>query len=281
MKKILAATDFSKASRDAIRYAIDLASDFGAEVEIFNSFVTIPAIGIDGGTGIMNDSIIAAGIENNRIKIEDLVAALPLSAHPGVKISSRVSGGDAVLSIRDYALEKKHDLVVMGSYGESRLSEILFGSTTVDVMKLAPCPVLAVPENSGYHGISRIVYATELEGEDIRAIAKLTAFAAIIDAEVIIFHAFSSKTGDIENKAAAFRTEMQKEVKYPKLRSEMTVYENVHDAILNTVKKELASLVVMRERKRGVFSRVFHPDLVKQINYHTTIPLLTYNDNCL
>ena len=37
----------------------------------------------------------------------------------------------------------------------------------------------------------------------------------------------------------------------------------------------------MREQERGIFGRLFHKDMVKRINFHTTIPLLVYSDHSL
>ncbi len=48
MKKIFIATDFSTASRNASRYAIEMAKEINAEVYLFNSYkVPNPAPGLN------------------------------------------------------------------------------------------------------------------------------------------------------------------------------------------------------------------------------------------
>jgi len=37
------------------------------------------------------------------------------------------------------------DLVVMGTFGRTRVDRLLFGSTTERVMRRAECPVLVIP----------------------------------------------------------------------------------------------------------------------------------------
>lgn len=281
MKKILVATDFSKNSEGAIHFALNLAQVFKAEVELYNAFVTVPTIGIDGGQGIINETVIQAGIENNKVKLSKLIDQLPAVLTKDLVISKFVSSGDPVISICEYVAREKHDLLIMGTRGESRIEEILFGSTTVDVMKDANCPVLAVPPDTRFYGINRIVYATDLEDKDIAVIKHLCSLAGIFNAEVVIFHVFTDDNKAESKKAGQFNEKLVKSVNYSKLKRESVTYSNSHDAILEAVKKYNAAMLVMREKKRGIFQLLFHPDMVRKINFHTTIPLLTYNDNSL
>jgi len=281
MKKILVTTDFSDKSIAAIEYACNLAKVFNTDLELFNSFVTVPSIGIDGGPGVMNETVLEAGINLNREKLDDLIKGLDESLKKGLTISTHVANGDPVLSIRKYVKENNHDLIVMGSQGESRFEEIIFGSTTVDVMKTATCPVLAIPPDAKYRGISKMVYATDLEEKDVEVIKHLCDLASEFDSEVVVFHAFGEDNMTAQEDADRFNEMLQESVSYEKLKKESITYGNSHDAILEVIKKDLANLIVMREKKRGIFSRLFHPDMVKRINFHTTIPLLTYNDNSL
>jgi universal stress protein A len=43
-----------------------------------------------------------------------------------------------------YATDNKIDLIIMGTYGRKGMGRILFGSTASQVVRYAPCPVLAV-----------------------------------------------------------------------------------------------------------------------------------------
>lgn len=281
MKNILVTTDFSKNSESAIYYAISIANLFSAKLEIFNSFVSIPAIGIDGGPGLMNETVIQAGIDHNNDRLSDLVAGLDKHLVKNIDISFEAGSGDPVISICERAAEKKCDMIVMGTKGESRIEELLFGSTTVDVMKEANCPVLAIPPDSKFYGIKKIVYASDLEEGDIEVIKRVCSLAKTFDSDVVVFHSFSEDNMTAQEDADVFNEMLQNNVSYSKLSKESITYGNTHDAILNVIKKDLANLIVMREKKRGIFSRLFHPDMVKRINYHTTMPLLTYNDHSL
>lgn len=281
MNNILVATDFSKNGEAAILYSLKLAQLFNAEVEFLNSFVTVPAIGIDGGPGVVNETVTETGIKTHQEKLSALIQSLPEEYTRGIPLKATVVSGDPVYCICDHIDHNDIDLVVMGTHGESRLEEILFGSTTVDVMRQAKCPVLSIPPDAKFEGIKKIVYASDLEEKDIETIKHLCGFAAFFDAEVVVFHVFPEDSMDNQEEANEFSRMLNKEVHYAKLKKESVTYQTTHGAILDVIKKDAANLIVMREQERGVFYKLFHIDMVKRINYHTTIPLLAYNDNSL
>jgi len=281
MKKILVATDFSINSESAIKYALNLAQIFNAEIHMINSYISIPAIGIDGGPGILNEDVTQAGVDANKSKLEDLAKTMSEESNYGNPIITVVTTGDPVITISDYAVENNFDLLILGTKGESRLEEILFGSTSVDIMKQSRIPVLAVPSNAKYYGIQKIVYATELEEKDIAVIQHLCDFAKFFDAEVVVFHVFTEDNMTQQDEADKFNKLLNKNVTYQKLFKESVTYANTYDAILDVIKKDLANMIALREQNRGIFGRLFHIDMVKRINDHTTIPLLTYNDKSL
>jgi nucleotide-binding universal stress UspA family protein len=57
-------------------------------------------------------------------------------------VSFVVKPGHPASVISQYALEIEAGLIVMGAHGHSRLVEMIFGSTTRDVLENARCPVL-------------------------------------------------------------------------------------------------------------------------------------------
>ena len=116
----------------------------------------------------------------------------------------------------------------MGTQGESRLEEILFGSTTVEVMKQCSCPVLAIPPNSSFYGIKEIVYASDLVEKDIEVISHVCDLAEFFDAEVVVFHVFVEDNLTNQEEADEFNELLKEKISYPKLKKESVTYSNTH-----------------------------------------------------
>ena len=140
LKKILAPTDFSVNSQHAMRYAGELAEQFGAELHVVAVF--------DNTTPMFTDP--------EMMQISDFVqrqeAAIreQLESQPGSPWSEKLTVvrelrvGSAFLEIVRYAKQNDIDLIVMGTHGRSGLPHVLLGSVTEKVVRKAPCPVLTV-----------------------------------------------------------------------------------------------------------------------------------------
>ncbi|MCR4438942.1 MAG: universal stress protein [bacterium] len=60
------------------------------------------------------------------------------------EVDSAWLSGRPDAAVIDLAAKGKYDLIVMGAYGHSRIREAILGSTTVQIMRKSPVPVLMV-----------------------------------------------------------------------------------------------------------------------------------------
>jgi nucleotide-binding universal stress UspA family protein len=61
-----------------------------------------------------------------------------------VQLEYRLGTGDPATEILRLAGETKCDLIVMGTHGRTGLTRLVLGSVAEEVLRQAPCPVLAV-----------------------------------------------------------------------------------------------------------------------------------------
>jgi nucleotide-binding universal stress UspA family protein len=141
LKTIVCAVDFSEYSDYALRYAVDLAKTFDADLKLIH-IVELPFLPSYSLAGIPDLSMPVDEIEEgarNRLQetLEDC-----RSKHS--KVEGEVRMGTAFLEIINYAREVGADLIVVGTHGRTGLSHILIGSVAEKVVRKAPCPVLSV-----------------------------------------------------------------------------------------------------------------------------------------
>ena len=65
-----------------------------------------------------------------------------LSAYELKKLNTISAKGDVPAELVNLSKSKNSDLIIMGSYGHSRIREAILGSTTVEVMRKAESPIL-------------------------------------------------------------------------------------------------------------------------------------------
>ena len=142
LKKILVPIDFSQPSKNAFKYAVRFAEEFGGELTLLyvlepqsmTGFMAIPE-----ATAFVESDIVAAG-KNLRSLITSVRNAK--MERPRWK----VRGGLPSHAIVEAAKEMDVDLIVIATHGYTGWKHFCIGSTAERVVRAAPCPVLVVRE---------------------------------------------------------------------------------------------------------------------------------------
>ena len=142
IKRILHASDFSKASRPAFKLARELARTLKAELIVFNAAeVVVPMM----GDGYVAPSVVEEIWTAGRREAERGVARLVQAARRDrIRIRGAVGEGPAAAAIVQAARRHRAGLVVVGTHGRSGVRRLLLGSVAERVVRSAPCPVLTV-----------------------------------------------------------------------------------------------------------------------------------------
>jgi nucleotide-binding universal stress UspA family protein len=134
---LLVPIDFSPYAEHVLDYACALAAKLGAKVHLVNAIGSVlPELSIG-----LTDQMIASIRQNNAAALDKLVAARRDHTAFG-EVS--VVDGDARDAILATAKAVHADLIVIGTHGRRGLSRLFLGSVAEDVLRRAPCPVLAV-----------------------------------------------------------------------------------------------------------------------------------------
>jgi universal stress protein A len=141
IQKILVPVDFSEHSREAIRYACDLAERYGAALTLLHVLqLPPPPAGPDGALLFEAQSFDAL---REPLEQQLRLLAQELTAR-GSTADSRLALGRPASEIVRVAAEGGYDLVVMGTHGRTGLGRALLGSVAERVVRRARCPVLTV-----------------------------------------------------------------------------------------------------------------------------------------
>ena len=140
VKKILAPTDLSKLSRPAVRYALEMALEQGAEVMIYN------VISADGEWFGKDDRLnpASAFLPRQEAHLHEFVKENFADMIGKVKITEVVEPGVPYNKIVAKAEEENADLVVMSTHGRTGFEQIMLGSVTARVIARSSCPVVSI-----------------------------------------------------------------------------------------------------------------------------------------
>ena len=142
IKKILVAIDGSEASKHALDFAVDLAEQISAEIQLLTVVppVLLPSLGF---YKVKSKAIKECTDELETIFWDILAKSLDevQKRNPKLKISTKLKMGEPHKKILQTAKLGKFDLIIMGSRGlGSRFTAL--GSISSRVIDQASCPVI-------------------------------------------------------------------------------------------------------------------------------------------
>ena len=178
INRILYATDFSSSSEHALAHALYLAREHDAKLHMLHAVLLHSENPHDPAhhfpdLGSLDNRLRQAAAD----RMADLLDAHDVPEDHVVRVRKR--GIAAAPVILEYAQDEDVDLIIVGTHGYRGLSRLMLGSVAEEVIRLAPCPVLAIrghkrrpairpfrtilaPLDFSHHSKSALEHASEL-----------------------------------------------------------------------------------------------------------------------
>jgi nucleotide-binding universal stress UspA family protein len=271
MKKILAATDFSKASRNAINHAAQLAKKSGSELILFHVYRP-PVLATEG-------HIVMPGLDNLRKeglrRLRNIARTLKVSHGKGLKVGCGIRCGFAASEIESYATEKKADLVVMGMESLNGMTENIRGNVASSFLKKTTLPALIVPNGCKPEPIKKMIFATDYG--NIPSFATLDPLVDLITlwkAKILVYHLNNSTQRKSPGELFAGLT-----IEHVLKGTDHSFFESDGNNLTQSVKEyalsQKANVIALMPREHGFVENILHRSNTRKMAFHTNIPLLT------
>lgn len=273
IQNILVATDFSVTSRNAYRYARNLASSLGAALTIIHvkenlimtSDVMITSFPPEDGTELI--------MEIRQLMSEEDAITGKESSQKEVKIE--IITGDPVQVLTELSQSDNTDLIVIGTTGLADVLTKIFGSTSIKVSNKAHCPVIIVPRDAPWQPIEQIVFASNYESMKSEQVNNITDFATHINADV---HFINVKSYDpvLENKQKETNWEELFGSNHSDLNFEKhTIYGNDTIEQLQKYSEEKGiDLLAFVSMHRNFWENIMHKSVTENMALSSIIPIM-------
>jgi len=185
LKEILAATDFSSSSIDAVARGFLLAKTVESHMTV------VHAVGLDAMTSLR--ALLGEKTETLAQKVTDEAhqQLLDLVADParnrGLSARVRLEPGLASVAIPNYAETISADLVLVGAHGSGFFQRMLLGSTASRLLRKSKCPVLIVKQPA-LKDYQRVLIAVDFSPGSEIAIRLVRELAP--NADIVLIHIF-------------------------------------------------------------------------------------------
>jgi nucleotide-binding universal stress UspA family protein len=206
-ERILFPIDFSPQSRAAAPFVKALATRFRSEVSLLHVVEVPPAwYGSPEAGGF--DALIDLSnmLDDRRQQMEKFL----VEGLSGLAVQKCVQSGDPALQIRDYARQKRVDLIMMPTHGYGPFRGLLLGSVTAKVLHDVECPVwttahtteIATNVNKPWR---LMICAVDDDNRDLALIRWAAELASEQDTELVLIHAVGGFEAEPEGVADPLR----------------------------------------------------------------------------
>lgn len=272
MKTILCPVDFSSNSRDAYVYALEMAKNFGANIILLHCYET-PVVFTELPMGAIpvNEKEL---YDNAQKRLRKFIAGVKIAAARIVKTEMAIMQGLASARTIETALEKKVDWIIMGATGTSGVARLLMGSNALRVLRNAPCPVMTIPKGSKFKSIKKIVYATDLQEDNLSAANTLIPLAKKFGSEILFLNIDNRLLMNDEKDYQKMKKKISSAVKYPKVSGYVSTQLNVVNGIQEFVKKTKPGCLAMYSRHHGLFGKLTGASVTAKTALKVKLPLI-------
>ncbi|MEH6657757.1 universal stress protein [Leeuwenhoekiella marinoflava] len=274
IKKLLVPTDFSEQANQAFEVACQLSKRYNAQLHLLH-LVEFPHTILESVTGSQNFEppealFFLKMAQKNFQELKSQAFATGIEIIDVVKFNSIHQG------ILDYAKHESIDTIIMGSHGTSGFEELFIGSNTEKIVRNASRPVLVIKKQHTDFKVKTLVFATDLEDDNIEPLKKAIEFAKAEDANLKVVYINTPDRFETTEKI----TELFKKftAKINKTISNFEIYNDlkVERGIMNYAKNTNADLIAIGTHGRKGLAHFFNGSLSEDLVNHAKRPVLTF-----
>ena len=196
---------------------------------------------------------------------------------PSVPFIYRVCEGVPEDTIILMAKELDPSLIVMGSRGKTRKEIDLIGSVTAEVVDYGNFPVFAVPEgftHAHMNEIKNVAFFTNFDQQDLISLDTFMRLFEKYSFGIMFFHLTEKSDAWTEIKLAGIRDYCQSHYPGREIGYKIVGEENFLDNVERLFQESAIDVMVVPNRKRNIFARLFNPSIAHKMLFHTDTPLI-------
>ena len=274
MKRILVPTDFSDCAGYALDAAIKIADRSGAEVHLLHKIKLDPNFDESNSKARFDYPESYARLKRMKKKFNALREKYE---GPRIRMVTSYDTGNLVKTIANYVDEIEIDLVVMGSSGADGIKELVLGSQTQKVVRLAHCPVLVVKHPLEKISFKNIVFASDFKENAVQPFEKLLDFAKPFKAHIHLLNITAYP------KLEVSEADIERMKKFEKMCWMMPctlhTYRDLDRelGVTHFAKEQQADMVAISHYGKDAIKRIFLGSLAETLINHLEVPVMSLN----
>jgi len=275
MKKFLVPTDFSETSKNAARYAVELAQDDPeTTIILYNTYYKLSP-GSDG-------SLLTESDEDRKTVLNQALRNLEIELHEisTVRIEYVAEEGSSLVdSIERYVRYNGINFVIMGITGATKLEQVFIGSNALNMARQGICPVIIVPPNAKFKKIQNVMLLSDFK--NVKSTTPVAQIKQILDSFKPNLHIVNVDSEHYIQLTEDYKRErdwMEKAFEDYKPEFYFIRLYDFLDATSNFTADQNIDLIVTVPRKHSFLSGLYKTSHTKKLAYHSHIPVAAIHE---
>jgi len=259
MQTLVVPTDFSPAADNAMLFAGQLATSMQASVRLLHIY-QIPVSMNDVPVMIIPVEELQEMADKGLQKSKELLQR----HYPSLSINTQSRLGDINDELNAACKESGPVATVIGKHSSSGLERLLFGNTSLSIIKHCKTPVIVVPDSINNYQVKNIGLALDSSDSSIPQ-NKIKQLTSALNAALHIVHIESGK-----NVHEDFISPIQETSSVTIIKDD----EFVH-GIESFVNEKQIDLIIILPHKHSLVEKIFFKTHTKELMEEITIPVMT------
>ncbi len=189
------------------------------------------------------------------------------------------SGDNFIDSLAAFAHVKAAYMIIMGLTGKTPMAQRFSGTNTLRMTEKGICPVLIVPDNASYNGVSNALITSELKLVEEtpclltvkRVLKHIKPSLHILNVDPQHYISLTEEIKEESDRMANLLGEFNPEFYF------MRLYD-FHESVNEFVSEKNIDLIIISPKYHVFFERLFKTLHTKKLIYHTRVPVLTVHE---
>lgn len=274
MKTILATTDFSKASVNAVRYAAQLSIESSGKLLLLHS-TFIPVV----SDSFFDMRITLDALEkDDETSLKNMCEKLQNEFGSDLKIDKKNVVGYTDQIIKDLISSGGISMIVMGIQHTDKLSQAIFGTSSTKLAGTVSCPILIIPETMKFKPWKKIAFAfNQVSAPMNRGVKVLKELATLFNSKIQFINIMENEyiQKDDSMLEPLYKTFKDLELKtyFEPSKPNMT-----SEILMDWVRRHKAGVIVLVARHHSILWKLFNERMTKKIAFHSKVPILVLSE---
>jgi nucleotide-binding universal stress UspA family protein len=261
MHRVIIPVDFSETSLNAARFAASMLADKKDAVAIlYNNYES------------HDDHDVAINY------LQSLKKEFIKSGVKSVELEHEM-GGDLISNIANLAHTMRATLILMGITGKSAIRQVMFGSNTLKLIDKNLYPVMIIPPDASYKGISNVAFASDFKNvEGTTPSVLITAVLEMFNPKLHIVNVSNEHYVSLTDEIKAGKEKFKEMFSRFSTEFYFLTMNDFFEAMDNFIKDYAIDVLITIPKHQSNSASLLKTTHTKRLAYHSHIPILAAHE---